>query len=143
MGSFSAQLTSVRQMAITLRDARIAKGLTQAQLADRIGVSRPWISQFEQGKVLNPSFQRVMAMINALHVAVTMAYEVPNQIEPDADMQPAESHSGDSDEQPAGNMSIFVPNAKIDDFNDILLALAERSVAVRRQAAELDGNGDA
>lgn len=33
-----------------VRDARLAAGLTQTELANRIGASRFWVAQFEKGK---------------------------------------------------------------------------------------------
>ena len=37
---------------IQIRDKRIAKQLTQAQLAERIGVSQPCVAQWETGKTV-------------------------------------------------------------------------------------------
>lgn len=39
-----------RDLGAAVRDARLRKGWTQAQLADRIGVSRQWIISLERGK---------------------------------------------------------------------------------------------
>ncbi|MEO2385312.1 helix-turn-helix transcriptional regulator, partial [Bifidobacterium longum] len=42
------------------------KGLTQADLSERTGLSRPWINQFEQGKIENASIGRILTLCNAL-----------------------------------------------------------------------------
>lgn len=41
---------TLRQVAVAVRSSRIAARLTQAQLAERAGVSRWWVSQFEAGR---------------------------------------------------------------------------------------------
>lgn len=43
-------ITTLRQLATIIRSERTRAGLSQAQLAERAGVSRWWISQFESGK---------------------------------------------------------------------------------------------
>lgn len=37
-------------LAAVIRQARLDAGLTQAQLAEKVGVSRLWVVKFEQGK---------------------------------------------------------------------------------------------
>lgn len=71
----ASDIWSVRQLAVGLRDARIAKGLTQAELSDQTGISRPWINQFEQGKIENASIGRVFLLCRTLDVTPTIAYE--------------------------------------------------------------------
>lgn len=44
------QLKTPRDLAMRLKEARQEQGLSQAQLANRIGVSRRWVSQLESGK---------------------------------------------------------------------------------------------
>jgi HTH-type transcriptional regulator / antitoxin HipB len=43
-------ITSIRDLAATCRGRRLALRLTQAQLATRAKVGRPWLSEFERGK---------------------------------------------------------------------------------------------
>lgn len=74
----SSVIRSPRQLAISLRDARIAKGLTQTALAQQTGLGRPWINQLEQGKIENASLSRILALCNALEVTFTVSYEVPS-----------------------------------------------------------------
>lgn len=41
---------TARDLGAAVRDARLRKGWTQAEFADRIGVSRQWVIALEQGK---------------------------------------------------------------------------------------------
>ncbi len=41
---------TARDLGAAVRDARLQKGWTQAELADRIDVSRQWVISLEQGK---------------------------------------------------------------------------------------------
>lgn len=41
---------TARDLGATVRDARLRRGWTQAQLADRIGASRQWVIALEHGK---------------------------------------------------------------------------------------------
>ena len=43
-------IDSIRHLADLLRSERLSAGLTQQRLADRAGVSRWWISEFEGGR---------------------------------------------------------------------------------------------
>lgn len=88
MTDITIAINSIRQLSTTLRDARRSSGLTQAELAGMIGVSRPWINQLEQGRIANPGMQRILAICDALHVRITMTYEVRTQ---DTDMPSAET----------------------------------------------------
>jgi HTH-type transcriptional regulator/antitoxin HipB len=44
------RVNSINDLAAAVRGRRLALGLTQAELADRIGVSRDWVNYFESGK---------------------------------------------------------------------------------------------
>ncbi|MBT1169969.1 helix-turn-helix transcriptional regulator [Bifidobacterium sp. SO4] len=71
-------VVSMSQLAVTIRDARIAHKMTQAELAERAGLTRPWVSQFEQGKIINASFTRVLSMCQVLGVTMTLGYDAPD-----------------------------------------------------------------
>ncbi|PWG63069.1 helix-turn-helix domain-containing protein [Bifidobacterium callitrichidarum] len=73
-----SSVVSMSQLAVTMRDARIVQKMTQAELAERAGLTRPWVSQFEQGKIINASFARVLSMCQVLGVAVTLGYDAPD-----------------------------------------------------------------
>ena len=55
-----------------VRETRVAAGLSQTQLAERIGASRFWVAAFEKGK---PSAELGLALkaIQALGLAITIA----------------------------------------------------------------------
>lgn len=43
-------IRSAREFGVLVRSEREKRGWSQSQLAERAGVSLPWISQFERGK---------------------------------------------------------------------------------------------
>ena len=53
-----------------IREARIAQGLTQAQLAQVAGISRSFLAQLEND-YKNPSVQTLIKLSNALNVVVS------------------------------------------------------------------------
>lgn len=65
-------ITSVAELAASVRDARTSAGITQEELAAKIGVSRPWISQFERGCTPNAGIDRILAMINVLGIRLSV-----------------------------------------------------------------------
>ena len=73
--AYTSTIWSKRQLAVVVRDARIARGLTQAELAQRVGVSRPWISRFESGHVENAGFERIMKLFEVLDMRMEVSYE--------------------------------------------------------------------
>lgn len=71
MTAIPAPVTNIADLAAAVRSARTTRGITQGDLAERIGVSRPWISQFESGHTPNAGIDRVLAMINVLGIRLT------------------------------------------------------------------------
>lgn len=55
-----------------MRDARAAKGWTQAHLAELAGVSRQLVVDIERGKRPRTELSRVLAIVRALGLAVTL-----------------------------------------------------------------------
>lgn len=55
-----------------IQDLRKRKGWTQQQLADRIGVSRIYISKLEQGDRLSPSLDVLERLAQAFGVRLTI-----------------------------------------------------------------------
>jgi transcriptional regulator with XRE-family HTH domain len=55
----------LERFGVFVRDTRRALGLTQADLAAKVGVSRTWVTQVEGGE-LAPSFEAYIATIHAL-----------------------------------------------------------------------------
>jgi len=60
-----------------LRTIRRAKDVTQAQLADLVGVDVTTISDLERGKNRNPSWETVVRLARALDVAPEELFPVP------------------------------------------------------------------
>jgi len=59
----------MRNFAATVSDRRRASGLTQAQLAERSGVSLRQVAAYERGESL-PRFDAAVAIAHALGVSV-------------------------------------------------------------------------
>ena len=74
MAQFQAQIRTAKQFAAITKDARIAKGLTQEELAQLTGFSRPWINQFEQGKIDDPGMSRILTLCEALDITLALGY---------------------------------------------------------------------
>jgi HTH-type transcriptional regulator / antitoxin HipB len=76
------------------RDARTAAGLTQTELADRIGASRFWVAEFEKGK---PSAELGLAL-KALHaLGIVVHIEPKNARERTAPPTSRRAHGKHSD----------------------------------------------
>jgi transcriptional regulator with XRE-family HTH domain len=56
---------SLMYFALTLKNAREAKGLTQAELGELSGLSQTWISHYESGRRL-PSLGKLVKLADAL-----------------------------------------------------------------------------
>lgn len=56
-----------RQMGITLRRMRTAKGMSQAALAERAGLSREYVNKIEAGRY-DPPLSTINALAKALGV---------------------------------------------------------------------------
>lgn len=59
-----------RAFGSAVRRARKERGLTQAELAARAGVGRPWLSELETGK-RTAELGRALAVLSALDLAVS------------------------------------------------------------------------
>ncbi|MFT8704767.1 multiprotein-bridging factor 1 family protein [Bifidobacterium aquikefiricola] len=80
-------------MATVVRDARLARGWTQEDLAERSGFSRVWINRFEQTAIAEPSFSRILTLCNILGITLTVSYAIdPDVIDPDAMNRRASPH---------------------------------------------------
>ncbi len=69
--AYIMQVRTVRELGAAVRAARREQGLTQADLADRIGATRAWVSSFEGGK---PSAELGLALraVAALDLVVDL-----------------------------------------------------------------------
>ncbi len=61
----------------TVRDLRTERGLTQADLADAIGVTRQTVIAIEQGKY-SPSLEMAFQIARELGVALTDVFHYPD-----------------------------------------------------------------
>lgn len=59
----------MRRSTTVIRQARLAKGLTQVQLARIVGVDQATISDLECGRSANPSWRTVKRLADALGAA--------------------------------------------------------------------------
>lgn len=66
-----------RDLGALVRDHRVKKGLTQAQLATRVGVSRKWLIDLESGKRTS-DLRLVLRTVNAIGLQLD-AVDKPKQ----------------------------------------------------------------
>lgn len=148
MGDFSAAITSVRQLAVSLRDARQNAGLSQTELAQAANIPRPWINQLEQGKIADPGLHRVLSICHALHTTLTIAYPLQPQ-ERAQTAEPAHLVSTDAEtsKQPDTTQEAacspgdsIIENFTLDKVNQSLFEdLTRMATAFDEQAAALNG----
>jgi transcriptional regulator with XRE-family HTH domain len=53
-----------------LKDLRMAKGMTQAELAERVGIDRSMISKIEAGEKINPTIGVLERMATELGASI-------------------------------------------------------------------------
>lgn len=78
-------LTTVRELGAALRDARRASGLSQEALAERAGVSRPWLSRLETGANPGAELRKVLDVLTALGLAVKLGPSPKPALDDDTD----------------------------------------------------------
>jgi HTH-type transcriptional regulator / antitoxin HipB len=66
-------LASIEDLPTTLIKARIAAGMTQKDLAEKIGVQEQQIQRYEANHYGSASFDRLRTVANALRVEITQA----------------------------------------------------------------------
>lgn len=64
-------LQTSRELGTAIRRARLDKDLSQAELAERAGVGRPWLSEVENGK-RTAEIGRILLVLSALDLAVEL-----------------------------------------------------------------------
>ena len=148
MSDFSAAITSVRQFAVSLRDARQSAGLSQTELAQAANISRPWINQLEQGKITDPGLHRILSICNALHMTLTTTYPLRPQ-EQAQTARPGRDISTDTEtsKQPDATQEVacssggsMVENFTLNKVDQSLFEdLTRMAAAFDEQAAALNG----
>ena len=99
----TSTVTNVADLAGAVRHARRVHGIAQGELAQRIGVSRPWISQFESGRTPNAGIDRILALVNVLGISLTVtAPAAPGLTEPadDRETVPSPGTAPDTSRRP-------------------------------------------
>ncbi|MBB1029599.1 helix-turn-helix domain-containing protein [Dietzia sp. SLG310A2-38A2] len=76
--TFSTNARTPLDLATSVRDARIAAGMSQADLAAAAHLNRSWVSLFEGGHTPNASLSKVLAMLDVLDVTIRLTYTVPD-----------------------------------------------------------------
>lgn len=67
------RIRSIRDLAALVRGRRKDLGLSQAELADRAGVSRKWIYQFEAGKP-TAELRLILRVLDVLGLVLDATY---------------------------------------------------------------------
>lgn len=70
---FTFVLGSLNDLPTTLIKARIATGMTQKELAEKIGVQEQQIQRYESNHYSSASFERVRSIADALKIEITQA----------------------------------------------------------------------
>jgi HTH-type transcriptional regulator/antitoxin HipB len=73
-----------RDFGAAVKDARLRRGLTQAELADQIGVSRQWVIALERGKS-TAELGAALRTLSALGMVVDVVPEPPDTATIDLD----------------------------------------------------------
>lgn len=76
MTEFQTQLNSTNQLATSIQDARRAKNMTQTELSTITGIPRPWINQLEHGHIENPGFTKLLKIMDALEMRISVSYAI-------------------------------------------------------------------
>ncbi|MDP9800595.1 transcriptional regulator with XRE-family HTH domain [Arcanobacterium wilhelmae] len=78
MSIIETSTRSARDLGIAVRDARLLRGLTQEELATRIGAPRAWLSQLENGKTTGGSITRILRTLHELGIDLFVRYSSEN-----------------------------------------------------------------
>jgi len=76
------QVRTTQELATTIRNLRLAKNMTQADLATRAGVSRKWISDLESGRS-SLRLTKVLILLDALDISLTLQQRAKPSIDLD------------------------------------------------------------
>lgn len=84
------RLTPRVALGLRIKELRVARGMTQEQLADHAGFFRTYMSRVETG-VANPSFDALLVLATALRVPPAALFESPDSSLPKAIRAPTAS----------------------------------------------------
>lgn len=68
----SQPFRSARQLGAVMRAARLSSGWSQTELAERADVDRPWLVKLETGHLDNPTLRRVLQVVEALGLQMSV-----------------------------------------------------------------------
>lgn len=93
MATFATRARTLNDIATSVRDARLAAGMSQIELAAAANLNRSWVSLFESGRTPNASLSKVLAMMDVLGITIRLSYTVPDSdpLEPDTGRRPRRS----------------------------------------------------
>lgn len=69
----SRRVTGTSGVGAAIREARLDRGLTQAQLAKRAQVSREWLSGVERGERMGAELARILRVFDSLELTLTVS----------------------------------------------------------------------
>ena len=88
------EITTVRQLQSLVRGRRADLHLSQEALANKAGVSRKWVSEFERGRMAGPEMALVLRVLAALDIALEAQPAAPGPSRRGNDAPPV-SHGDD------------------------------------------------
>ncbi len=71
------ELGSLKELPVALIRARIASGLTQRELAERLGLKEQQVQRYEATRYAGASLERIQAVVDALGLQVTERVALP------------------------------------------------------------------
>ncbi|BDZ55407.1 helix-turn-helix domain-containing protein [Agromyces marinus] len=82
-------VSTARDWGNIVRDRRIELGMTQEELADRIGRARQWVVRFESGHAGSASIGNLISLLDALdlYAEVSASGEDPDPMFMDVDIR--------------------------------------------------------
>lgn len=69
----SRRVTGTSGVGAAIREARLDRGLTQAQLAKRAQVSREWLSGVERGERMGAELAKILRVFDSLELTLTVS----------------------------------------------------------------------
>ena len=60
----------IAEYARLIKDERQRQGISQTDMAQRLGVSRRWLIEFEHARVPNPEFSTILSALTELGLAL-------------------------------------------------------------------------
>ncbi|WP_404810445.1 helix-turn-helix domain-containing protein [Microbacterium algeriense] len=70
---------SARQLGAVMRAARLRRGWSQTELAERAAVDRPWLVKLETGRLDNPTLRRVLQVVQSLGLQLSVQEAVKGE----------------------------------------------------------------